>query len=176
MKMNAAAVAAIMISAIPALTARAQAPPATTLAPVDYTFIGLTYLGNRFQIDTGRLGETHASSAAVRDYAHLMNTSHVDVENQLVALLHRMGVVQPPASLLAGAYQSLVRMLGSEQGAAFDRDYVASQVDYQEANDALYRWELRSGSNAELKQFAQQVLPKIDDHLQRARALSATEK
>jgi predicted outer membrane protein len=36
------------------------------LAPVDYAFIAQTNLGNQFQIDTGKLGETHARSTAVR--------------------------------------------------------------------------------------------------------------
>jgi uncharacterized protein GlcG (DUF336 family) len=45
------------------------------LAPVDYAFIAQTNLGNHFQIDTGKLGETHARSAAVRDYAKLMDSS-----------------------------------------------------------------------------------------------------
>lgn len=152
--------------------AAAQAQPAG-LNAVDYSFTGLTYLGNQFQVDTGKLGKTHAGSGAVRQYAALMDTSHVAVEAKLVVLLGKLGVHQPPTSLLAGAYASLVRMLSAESGAAFDRDYVASQVDYQKANDALYRWELQNGGNARLKAFATEVLPKIDDHLQKAEALAS---
>ncbi len=107
--------------------------PATSLSPVDYTFIGLTYLGNQFQVDSGKLGETRAANAALRSYAALMDTSHVAVENRLVALLHKLGAVQPPASLLSGAYKSLTTMLAAEHGAEFDRDYVRGQIDYQNA-------------------------------------------
>jgi hypothetical protein len=32
--------------------------------------------------------------------------------------------------------------MARERGAAFDRDYVSSQLDYQNSNDALYRWEI----------------------------------
>ena len=138
---------------------------------MDYTFIGLTSLGNQFQIDSGKLGETHARSAAVRDYAKLMDTSHVQVQDNLMALLRRMNVQPPPASLLAGAYKSLIQVMARERGAAFDRDYVSSQLDYQNANDALYRWEIQNGSNAELTAFARETLPKIDDHMHRVEAL-----
>ena len=155
-----------------ALCARRRQGPAG-LAPVDYAFIGQTHLGNHFQINSGKLGETRAGSAAVRDYARLMDTSHVQVEDNLMALLHRMNVQPPPTSLLAGAYKSLIRMMARERGAAFDHDYVSSQLDYQNANDALYRWEIQNGSNAELKAFARETLPKIDDHLNRVKALAA---
>lgn len=160
-------------SGAPPAAAAAAPPTATTLAPVDYTFIGLTFLGNRYQVDTGRLAATRSPDPTVRRYGHLMDTSHVTVETRLVALLHQLGVEPPPASLLSGAYASLVRGLTAQQGRAFDRDYVADQVDYQKSNDALYRWELTNGSSPELKRFATEVLPKVDDHLQQALALSA---
>jgi putative membrane protein len=145
------------------------------LAPVDYAFIAQTNLGNHFQIDTGKLGETHARSAAVRDYATLMDSSHVQVENNLMALLEKMNLEPPPATLLSGAYKGLVKILGGEQGAAFDREYVRSQLDYQHANDALYRWEIQNGSNPALIAYASETLPKIDDHMHRVEALLAAE-
>ena len=165
-----AAVSVVLCALSPVLAA-AQAP--ASLNDVDHTFIGLTYLGNKFQVDTGKLGETHATGKTLRDYAALMDTSHVTVENTLVALLNRLHVTPPSASLLAGAYKSLVRMLAAEQGAAFDHDYIQGQVDYQDANDALYRWEIQNGANADLKEYARQTLPKIDDHRQRVEALAS---
>ena len=166
------AMAAVMCVALTG-GALAQTPEPGTLAPVDYAFIGQTNLGNHFQIDSGKLGETRAGTAAVRDYATLMDTSHVQVENSLMALLHKMNVQPPPTSMLSGAYKSLTGIMAREHGAAFDRDYVNSQLDYQHANDALYRWEIQNGSDAELKAFARETLPKIDDHLHRAVALAA---
>lgn len=105
-----------------------------------------------------------------------MDTSHVEVEDKLVALLHRLNVVQPPVSLLGSAYQSLVVMLSAEHGAAFEQDYLKTQLGYQNANDALYRWEIQNGPSTELKDFARQVLPKIDDHRQQVMALSAAKR
>lgn len=167
-------VAVTLLALSPVVTAAGATGAPTTLAPADYTFIGLTFLGNRFQVETGRLGETHSADPDVRRYAQLMDTSHVAVENKLVTLLKQIGAEPPPASLLAGAYASLVNLLGSEHGKSFDRDYVSSQVGYQKANDSLYRWELANGSDPRLKAFATDVLPKIDDHLQKALSLSAS--
>ena len=172
MKRSTLAMAAVMFVALSSAV-RAETSGAVRLAPVDYTFIGLTHLGNWFQIDSGRLGETRAGSAAVRDYAKLMDTSHVQVDDNLMVLLRKLNVQPPPTSLLAGAYKSLIGIMARERGAAFDRDYVSSQLDYQNANDALYRWEIQNGSNAELKAYARETLPKIDDHMHRVKALAA---
>ena len=172
MKHSGLAVAAVMLVAVTGAVPAEASGAARRLSPVDYTFIGLTNLGNQFQIDSGKLGEKHAGAAAVRDYATLMDTSHVEVENNLMALLHKMNVQPPPTSLLAGAYKSLIGILAREQGTAFDHDYATSQVAYQHANDALYRWEIQNGSNAELKAYARETLPKIDDHLHRAEVLA----
>jgi putative membrane protein len=174
MRRSASITAAAMLAAL-AAAASAGTRESVQLAPVDYAFIAQTNLGNHFQIDTGRLGETHAHNAAVRDYAQLMDSSHVQVENNLLALLRKMKLKPLPASLLSGAYQGLVKILVGEQGAAFDREYVHSQLDYQHANDALYRWEIHNGANPALKAYARETLPKIDDHMHRVEALLAAE-
>jgi putative membrane protein len=169
--------ASIISAAILALAGAsgAGALESVQLTPADYAFIAQTHLGNHFQIDTGKLGETHAGSAAVRDYATLMDSSHVQVENNLMALLQKMHVQPPPAKLLAGAYDGLLNVLAGERGDSFDREYVRSQLDYQHANDALYRWEIQSGSSPALKAYARETLPKIDDHLHRVEALLAAQ-
>lgn len=154
----------------------APAAGSTNLAPVDYAFIGSTYLGNKYQVDTGKLGETHAADSAVKKYAQLMDTSHVQVEDKLVALLKKKGLTQPTLTLIQGGYATIVRMLSNERGPAFDRAYVQSQLDYQTANDALYRWEIANGSDPDLKAFAKAVLVKIDDHKSQVEKLNAAGK
>lgn len=149
-----------------------QTSEEANLSPVDYAFIGSANVGNQFQIDTSKLVETHSGSATVRGYARLMNTSYTQVQHNLTALLQRINAEPPPNHLLSGAHQSLVGILTRERGTAFDRDYVDSQLDYQKANDALYRWEVQSGSNEDLRAFARDMLPRITDHIHRAETLA----
>ena len=74
----------------------------------------------------------------------------------------------PPPTLLKAAYRTIISTLEDERGQRFDADYVRGQVNYQKANAALYRYEIDSGSDPDLRAFAQQTLPKIQDHLERA--------
>jgi putative membrane protein len=142
-----------------------------TIDAIDFNFVGQANLDAPFQVDSGRLAERKGESAAIRDYAHLMVTSHVPVVNALTAILQQK-TVTPSNTLLHGAYDAMISTLKAELGEAFDRDYVNGQVEYQKPNAALFRQEIENGGDPELKQFASQTLPKIEDHLQRALRLA----
>src|SRR5271170_2537089 len=170
---GAAAVAAAAF-ATPALAqAETAAPPEVPaiLNAIDFNFVGQANLGAPFQIDSGRLAETKGTSAAIRSYAHLMVTSHIPVVDALNTILHRKNVT-PSNTLLQGAYGAMISTLKADHGAAFDRDYVNGQVEYQKGNAALFQQEIQNGADPDLKEFARQTLPKIEDHLQRALKLA----
>jgi putative membrane protein len=142
-----------------------------TLSAVDFNFVGQANLGAPFQVDSGRLAETKGTSPAIRSYAHLMVTSHIPVIDALNAILQRKNIT-PSNALLHGAYNAMLSTLKADHDTAFDRDYVNGQVEYQKGNAALFQQEIQNGDDADLKQFARQTLPKIEDHLQRALKLA----
>lgn len=104
-----------------------------------------------------------------------MVTSHIPVVDALNAILQRKNIT-PSNTLLHGAYDAMLTTLKADQGAAFDRDYVNGQVEYQKGNAALFRQEIQNGDDADLKEFARQTLPKIEDHLDRILKLNAPSK
>ena len=142
------------------------------LNAVDYNFVGQANLGAPFQVDSGRIAETKGTSAEIRSYANLMVTSHIPVVDALNAILQRKNVT-PSNTLLHGAYDAMLFTLKADRGTAFDRNYVNGQVEYQKGNAALFRQEIENGSDPDLKLFARETLPKIEDHLQRALKLAA---
>jgi putative membrane protein len=168
--------AALLVSLVCGITvanAQTGTPKETpaTLNAIDFNFVNQADLGAPFQVDSGRLAEAKGGNAAIRDYAHLMVTTHIPVAQALTAILQRK-YVTPSNTLLRGAYDAMISTLKAERGAAFDRDYVNGQVEYQKANAALFRQEIEYGSEPDLTQFARGTLPKIEDHLQRALKLA----
>ena len=139
----------------------------TQLGPADTYFVTQTSLGTPFQVDSGRLAQKKGGTHAIRSYAELMVGSHIAVNDSLEAIVKRKAQVPPP-TLLKAAYATMISTLEDEMGQRFDADYVRGQVNYQKANAALYRYEIDSGSDPDLRAFAQQTLPKIQDHLERA--------
>jgi putative membrane protein len=143
------------------------AEPSAQLGPADTYFVSQTMLGTPFQIDSGHLAEAKGATAAIRSYAQLMISSHITVNNALTAILKSKGPIPPP-TLLKAAYSTILSTLKQESRQTFDADYVSGQVQYQKANAALYQYELANGADKDLKAFAQQTLPRIQDHLERA--------
>jgi putative membrane protein len=157
---------------VAAQTAAPVEAPAT-LNAVDFNFVGQANLGAPFQVDSGRLAEAKGTTAAIRSYAHLMVTSHIPVVEALNAILKKKSIT-PSNTLLHGAYDAMIFTLKADQRAAFDRNYLNGQVDYQKGNAALFEQEIQNGSDPDLKEFARQTLPKIVDHLHRAERLAAS--
>ena len=154
----------------------ANSAAASGLSPVDYNFVAQANLGAPFQVDSGRVAEGKAKTAEIRDYAHLMVTSHIPVVDALNTILKRKDIAAPPNTLLEGAYHAMVSSLKAAPRAALDRDYVDGQVEYQKGNAALFQYEIQYGTDPDLKEFARKTLPKIEDHLQRALKLAKNEK
>jgi putative membrane protein len=147
----------------------------SVLSPADTYFVSQTSLGTPYQVDSGRLAQTKGTTEAIRSYAELMVSSHITVNNALEAILKHKAPLPPP-TLLQAAYATMIWSLQHDAGQAFDADYITSQVNYQSANAALYQYEIANGSDPDLKTFAQQTLPKILDHLDRAAKLKSGAK
>jgi putative membrane protein len=152
-----------------AIVAPPEAPAA--LNAIDFNFVGQANLGAPFQVDSGRLAERKGTSAAIRNYAHLMVTTHIPVVDALNVILRNENIA-PSNTLLHVAYNEMLSELKADHGAAFDRAYVNGQVEYQKGNAALFQQELENGNDPDLKEFARKTLPKIVDHLERALKLA----
>jgi putative membrane protein len=155
----------LAISAPVAQTHTASAP-GVALGLADTYFVtqtSLGTLGTPFQVDSGRLAETKGTTQAVRSYAELMVSSHITVNNALLAILKNKAPVPPP-TLLRASFSTMVSTLQHESSQTFDADYVRGQVNYQKANAALYQYEIADGTDPDLKAFALETPPKIQDH------------
>ena len=96
---------------------------------------------------------------------------------EATALAKRLGV-KPQASdvsksLQAGAKKAAAR-LKKERGAAFDRDYIDTEVAYHQAViDAVKNVLVPGAQNADLKTLLQNVVPTLEGHLQHAKMVQA---
>jgi putative membrane protein len=162
----------LLTTSAPAAQTLAASAPGAPLGPADTYFVTQTSLGTPFQVDSGRLAETKGTTQAIRSYAELMVSSHITVNNALLGILKNKAPAPPP-TLLRAAYATMVSTLQHESGQTLDADYVRGQVNYQRANTALYQYEIANGTDPDLKAFAQETLPKIQDHLARALKLQA---
>jgi putative membrane protein len=113
----------------------------------------------------------------VRAFATAMVADHQAMRNDLEALpVKAEQATQPPsqwATMNAVAKANSLLLTVLPAGPAFDRAYMALQVaDHSTVADSLPVWQ-EAAQNGSLKQYIVGSIPRVEDHLQRARQILA---
>jgi putative membrane protein len=154
--------------------------PAFAQAPNDAQIASIVVTANQVDIDAGKLAETRASTADVKQFAKLMVTDHTGVNKQATDLVTRLHVTpqdnDTSKSLKDGGDKNLAN-LKTLKGAAFDKAYVDHEVAYHQAVlDTIDKTLIPNASNANLKALLVKVRPAIAAHLEHAQHLQASLK
>ena len=147
--------------------AQGQAAPALTEANAAF-FNAAGTLGLE-EVQFAQLAQTKAASPAVRSYATKMLADHTTVDEQLATLAQGKGIA-PPTNMDA-QHETLYRQLQSMSGPAFDHAFVNGQLQDVTMVIEAFQNEADSGKDPQVRSFAQQYLPMMQQHLQLALAL-----
>ena len=153
----------------PAAPAAPPGPP--PLAAGDASFIQTASQGNMAEIQAAQLADQTSKSKAVRAYAEHMIKDHTANEDQLKQLATAKGATVP--SGVSDEQQRMMTQLQGEKGRKFDHDYVTGQVQSHEEMLNALQTEAASGSDPDLKSFAAQTVPVVQEHLSEAQKLAS---
>lgn len=145
-------------------------PPPPKLSSADAAFLDQAATINLAEIAEGQLAAKRAPRPTVRQFGRQMVTDHTRINQALTQLARSKGVSVPTAPTQEQAAELME--LEHVRGRAFDRRYVADQVMGHEQAIALYQGEATHGSDPEVRGFAQQGLPILQQHLSMAQALA----
>lgn len=127
------------------------------------------------EIGAARAAEPKLTDARTRAFAQAMLAEHAAMDSALRLLpLRRDTMSQPPAqyaTLQAGTHAQSALLVSMPAGRAFDHAYAASQVAmHAQALDSLRRWRsvTRDGG---LAAALEGTIPRVEAHLEQARAL-----
>ena len=152
----------------------APAPAGTVAVTSDAEILAAIGMTNASEIGEGKLAETKATNADVKSFARDMVKDHTSLQGDADKLAKKINVTpKAPAAADDMKKESAAVMdsLKAAKGATFDQQYIAGQVtDHQKALDNLKSFE-GSAQNADLKNLIQQAIPKVQQHLDRAREL-----
>ena len=111
------------------------------------------------------------SDDATKTFARHMITDHSKTTSKLEDLIDSGKVKAKPPTVLDNSHQSMLDKLKSLSGADFKKEYLDDQVKgHKDAVDLFKRYS-KGGTNPDLKQFAETVLPTIEQHLDMAQNL-----
>jgi putative membrane protein len=138
----------------------------------DVTFIDDTVSDQALEIALGSLALTHAQSDAVKGFGQRMVRDHGPANAQLLAIATAIGL-QPPPTLLPEHQQELDYLSGLS-GAAFDQAYMRWAVIDHTGDIPGAREEAINGRDLGLKQFANAMVPMLEEHLQMAHDVASS--
>ena len=161
----------IAVAALAAFAARAEDKK---LNDPQIATIALT--AHQIDIDRGKLS-LHSKNAEVKQFAEQMVNDHTAGKKEVLALASKLGV-KPQASdvsksLEADARKAAAR-LKKEKGAAFDKDYIDTEVGFHQALiDAVKNTLIPNTQNKDLKQLLSDAVTTLEGHLQHAKNVQA---
>jgi putative membrane protein len=141
------------------------------LNPIDREFLEQAVQSNLTEIELGNLAIQRATNQDVKNYAQMMVTehtaAHTDLKNRAMAQKWTI------RDVLNDENQTKRTNLNNLTAADFDRAYMRSQVADHQVTAGKFATQIDQGTNAELKAYATQYKPGIDQHLIEAQAIVA---
>lgn len=123
-------------------------------------------------IEISRLAHQKTSSKEVKDYTIQVINDRTTANQHLAKIAKKLEL--PVADREEVASKAKTLMPEVQDGDRFDEAYVARQMKTtQEAIEQLQQ-QAQTTQVPEIKAFAEETLPKLENHLQRARALQAS--
>ncbi len=140
-------------------------------APSTQDFVTEAGISDMFEIQSSKLALDKVSDDAIKTFARHMITDHGKTTAKLEDMVDSGKVKAKPPTVLDSSHQSLLDKLKSLSGADFKKEYLDDQVKgHKDAVDLFKRYS-KGGTNPDLKQFAETVLPTIERHLDMAQTL-----
>ncbi len=111
----------------------------------------------------------NSQSPSAKEFAQRMVHDHMNANDAVKALAAKKNVTLP--GVAPAAARAKVNSMRHEKGKTFDADYKTVMIaDHHEAI-ALFREEVKKGTDPDVKAFASKTLPTLQEHLKMAQAM-----
>lgn len=129
-------------------------------------FIQMASSDNNFEVQLGQLVQQKAQDQKIKELAQRMVQDHQKAEQQLRQVAQQMGVNL--TDQLSPVHQAMLQEFQKKDGQALERAFAFDQVGDHHKDILKYQWQAEHAQDAQLKQYAQQQIPTLREHLQLA--------
>lgn len=140
----------------------------------DYKFAVNAAKANSDEITLAQLAQQKASSTAVQQFAQRMVQDHTKANQQLTQIISQKGATLPATPTTSEERES--DRLGKLSGPDFDKAYMAHAVREHKKDVKEFQKAANDATDPDLKAFAANTLPTLQEHLQMAENTEAAVK
>lgn len=163
---------ALLTLALPAMAvaqgSHSSDPPAAPSAETE-KFVHTAADANTFEIQSSQIALQKTTNEQIKDFADMMIKDHTRIGDELESIAQKQNLQLPKG--LDSTSRSSLKRLQSESGTRFGRTYARMMLKGHQQAVKLFRSYAQNGNDQQLKEWAQQTSPTLQEHLRRAEAM-----
>jgi putative membrane protein len=140
------------------------------LNPDDRSFLETAAVGGKAEVELGQLAQEKAQNPQVKQFAERIVTDHSQANSKLMDMASKMNLNLPTA--LDDEHQKDVDRLSKLSGAKFDKEYMKEMVEDHQKDVDEFQKQSNNALNSDVKNFASQTLPTLQQHLDMAKSIN----
>jgi putative membrane protein len=125
--------------------------------------------GGIAEIELGKLAAEKGMDAEVKAFGRHMVEDHGRANEKLTAIGARQKMMLP--AIMNSREREMYDKLQTTSGEAFDRMYVSHMIKDHEEDIKEFRKEADRGQDEDIRNFASQTLPVLQEHLEKIKAI-----
>ena len=141
-----------------------------SVSEMDSKFVREAAQGGAAEVELGHLATQKAASDDVKQFGQRMVTDHSRAGEQLKAIAESKGIDIPTG--LSAKDQALAADLQKLSGSQFDDAYMSAMVKDHKKDVADFQKASKTAKDPQVKQFATETLPTLQEHLQQAEKIA----
>ncbi|RYF84982.1 MAG: DUF4142 domain-containing protein, partial [Chitinophagaceae bacterium] len=122
--------------------------------------------GGMAEVAAGQVAQSKAANESVKMFAGMMVNDHTGANQQVKDLAAKLQVTLPAEP--SEEHKKNIEAAGKKEGKAFDKAYMSMMVNDHKKTIALFNDGAAKATNAEVKDFINTTLPKLQMHLDSA--------
>jgi putative membrane protein len=139
------------------------------LSPKDKQFLRMAAVTDMTEAHLGQMAQSKAAKSGIKDFGQTLVKDHTSAYQELAALDGKLGQAIPKGINIRRDRQ--VEQLTSLKGKKFDGQFLRVEVQDHQRAVAAFKREAQHGKDQDIKAYANQVLPTMEEHLREAEKL-----
>ncbi len=139
------------------------------LSSSDRAFLKMAAVTDMTEAHLGQMAEGKAAHSGIKDFGETLVKDHTKAYQELTALDSKLGQTIPKG--IDVRRHKAVERLAALKSKRFDGQFLREEVQDHERVLAAFRREARQGQDSDVKAYANQALPIMEEHLREAEKL-----
>ena len=134
-------------------------------------FVTGAAISDMYEVEAGKIAAQRSNNPDVKAFAEKMVQAHTETTDKLKSILAGMKHQPAAPAHLDDRRQGLIDNLRGAKASEFDARYMGQQVDAHKEALILMKGYAKDGDNKDVKMFAADTAPKVQDHLNMAQKI-----